>query len=228
MGKLNRLKIVSYEDGDFLKPSGKTFTVAMNPSSYTSHQGINYYMDESLNGGNCPIFRKAQNGLVDFDFILDATGVLYDWMDASTIKYLQPLSSQIEALKDTVYKYNGNTHEPYFIKITWGTLSYSGRLYTLTVKNTLFNSEGEPIRASVKITVIFYEAPKTQKKKAGKSSPDLTHLITVKAGDTLPLLCLKVYNSAMYCADVARINNLTGFRNIEPGTQLYFPPLSNE
>lgn len=228
MGKLNRLQIIGYDDGDFLKLSGKSFTVAMNPSGYSNHQGIKYYMDESLDGGNLPTFQSTTDDKFEFEFVLDATGVLYDWMDASTMKYLQPLSSQIKELKDTVYKYNGNAHEPYFIKIIWGALSYAGRLETLTVKNTLFNSEGEAIRATVKMSVLKYVALKTQNKENNKSSPDLTHLVMVKAGDTLPLLCWKIYKSAIYCADVARINNLTGFRDIEPGTQLYFPPLSNE
>jgi nucleoid-associated protein YgaU len=65
-----------------------------------------------------------------------------------------------------------------------------------------------------------------EKKKAA-SSPDLTHLITVKAGDTLPLLCDRIYRDSGYYMEVARINGLSSFRNLQPGTTLKFPPLAN-
>jgi len=47
----------------------------------------------------------------------------------------------------------------------------------------------------------------------------------VKAGDTLPLLCHRVYKDSTYYLDIARINGITNFRNIRPGMRLKFPPL---
>jgi LysM repeat protein len=67
--------------------------------------------------------------------------------------------------------------------------------------------------------------PKTEVKVKENSSPDLTHQITVKAGDTLPMLCQKVYGDRQMFHEVARVNNLLSFRHIEPGTELIFPPI---
>ncbi len=57
------------------------------------------------------------------------------------------------------------------------------------------------------------------------SSPDLTHVRTVQAGDTLPLLCTSIYGSARHYLLVARHNGLDDFRQLQPGQQLQFPPL---
>ncbi len=62
-------------------------------------------------------------------------------------------------------------------------------------------------------------------KEAGRGSPDLTHLVTVRAGDTLPLLCERIYREPGYYLDVARINGLSAFRQLQPGSRLRFPPL---
>jgi len=60
---------------------------------------------------------------------------------------------------------------------------------------------------------------------AQRSSPDLTHVVEVKEGDTLPLLCYRVYKDCSYYPQVAKANNLTDFRHLKPGTKLSFPPL---
>jgi nucleoid-associated protein YgaU len=59
----------------------------------------------------------------------------------------------------------------------------------------------------------------------GTSSPDLTHIRTVKVGDTLPAMCQAIYKDSSYYIKVARFNNLINFRKLEPGTEITFPPV---
>ena len=61
--------------------------------------------------------------------------------------------------------------------------------------------------------------------RANRKSADLTHVVEVRAGDTLPLLCYRIYRDSHYYTQVARLNNITDFRDIKPGTKLFFPPL---
>lgn len=140
----------------------------------------------------------------------------------------EPLSDIIQKLEKTVYTYIGDKHEPPYLKIIWGTLNFNGRLKNFTTNYLLFNSEGEPLRAKVILEIIKYVAPKKQEKQDNSSSPDLSHLVMVKDGDTLPALCRRIYENEAYCVEVARINGLTEFRHLEPGIRLLFPPLSNE
>jgi nucleoid-associated protein YgaU len=92
---------------------------------------------------------------------------------------------------------------------------------------TLFKPNGEPLRAKITLNFVEYISPGEMGKRKQPSSPDLTHLITVKAGDTLPLLCDRIYRDSGYYMEVARINGLSSFRNLTPGTTLKFPPLAN-
>ena len=50
-------------------------------------------------------------------------------------------------------------------------------------------------------------------------------ILQVVDGDTLPLLCNKIYKDSSYYIQVAKFNGLNKFRNLKPGTKLKFPPL---
>jgi nucleoid-associated protein YgaU len=60
---------------------------------------------------------------------------------------------------------------------------------------------------------------------AQDQSPDLTHVRLLRAGDSLPLLCHRIYGDAARCVQVAQANGLDSFRELEPGTRVVFPPL---
>ena len=81
------------------------------------------------------------------------------------------------------------------------------------------------IQALLGLSFKSFLTPQQEALTTNKSSPDLTHIVEFKAGDTLPQICYKIYNDALYYKDVAMANNLTDFRNIKPGTILKFPPV---
>jgi nucleoid-associated protein YgaU len=93
------------------------------------------------------------------------------------------------------------------------------------MKYTLFKPDGTALRANV--TLKFKENIdfKTKLKMAQMSSPDLTHVRTVKAGDTLPLMTYRIYGDSSWYPEVARFNNLRHFSAIKPGDEIHFPPL---
>ena len=59
--------------------------------------------------------------------------------------------------------------------------------------------------------------------RAQRSSPDMTHIVRVRAGDTLPLLCQRIYRDASKYLEIARLNELDGFRALAPGSELQLP-----
>ena len=46
-----------------------------------------------------------------------------------------------------------------------------------------------------------------------------------QAGDTLPLMCYRIYGEPKHYLSIARINNINNFRSLEPGINLQFPPI---
>jgi nucleoid-associated protein YgaU len=89
----------------------------------------------------------------------------------------------------------------------------------------MFNSSGEPIRAVASVKFKGTISEDKEAAKAKRSSPDLTHILRVKAGDTLPLMCKKVYGDPKYYLQIAGANNLGNFRRLEPGMEIVFPPI---
>lgn len=63
------------------------------------------------------------------------------------------------------------------------------------------------------------------KKHFSKHSPDVSRMVTLKEGQTLSALCYEVYGDALLVGQVARFNNLNGYRNIPAGTQILIPML---
>ena len=89
----------------------------------------------------------------------------------------------------------------------------------------LFNADGTPLRAVMEATFSENRDDATRVAESNDSSPDLTHVRTVKAGDTLPLLAHKIYGDSAYYLEVARINRVDNFRQLVPGQKLIFPPI---
>lgn len=196
---------------------GEKFEVMLNPGSYKHVQSICYNKTKAIGdvGQEAKFFARG-NDKVSFDIVIDGTGVVDAPFDVKT---------QVMQLNSIIYKYDGINHQPNPVRLLWGTLIFFGRLESITHDYTLFKPTGEPLRAKIALSFTGFMSKEEQALKANKSSPDLTHIIQVKSGDTLPLLCYKIYKDSSYYLEVARINNMTSFRDIKPGTALSFPPL---
>jgi nucleoid-associated protein YgaU len=98
-------------------------------------------------------------------------------------------------------------------------------MQTMSTHYTLFKPSGAPLRAKVDLSFVGAMSKRETELVSNLSSPDLTHLVEVRDGDTLPLLCNRIYGDPGYYLEVARFNQLTDFRNLRPGWKLHFPPL---
>jgi nucleoid-associated protein YgaU len=95
----------------------------------------------------------------------------------------------------------------------------------MSVNYTLFRSTGAPLRARADLAFIGSVTTTEALLAANRSSPDLSHSVLVVEGDTLPLLCLRIYGDSRYYPEVAAFNGLRGFRQLKTGSRLHFPPL---
>ena len=207
------------DSGNVTVNDGSSFEVMLNPSSYSHSYSIGYNQKEALGQlGSDAKFSGIKPEKVSFDMVIDGTGVV-------ALIGVDDVKTQIGNLTDIVYKYDGSNHEPNHVRLLWGSLIFFGRLESMSVEYTLFKPSGEPLRAKVKLSFSGFMSKEEEALRANRSSPDLSHLIEVKAGDTLPLLCYRVYKDCSYYLEVARINNITNFRDLIPGSKLHFPPL---
>jgi nucleoid-associated protein YgaU len=59
----------------------------------------------------------------------------------------------------------------------------------------------------------------------GLNSPDMSHFIEVRKGDSLTLMCENIYGAPDYYLQVAEVNGIIDFRNLTPGQKILFPRL---
>jgi hypothetical protein len=136
------------------------------------------------------------------------------------------MKDEINALTKIIYDYNGEIHRPNFVMVQWGqSLLFKGVLASYDISYTLFNPDGNPLRAKVSLAFTQYISPAAACECNKDSSPDISHLVTVTEGVSLPSLCEKVWNDESYYVQVARYNGLNKFRNLSGVRQLIFPPI---
>ncbi|MGE3976125.1 MAG: peptidoglycan-binding protein [Nitrospira sp.] len=222
-GELVKLAMTPAEvesNGSVTVKRSPKFEVMLNPSTYSHQYTIRYDQTKTFGQvGTASKFSAVSPEKISFDIMLDGTGVISPGQSASDVR------TRIQQLYTVVYKYDGTNHQPNHVRILWGSLIFFGRLESMSIEYTLFEPSGQPLRAKVKLAFVGFMTKEEQVLKANRSSPDLSHRVEVKAGDTLPLLCHRIYSDASYYLEVAKINNLTNFRDIQPGVWLDFPPL---
>jgi nucleoid-associated protein YgaU len=223
-GRKTQLTITRVEvspDGSIRIDRTKTFTAMLNPSDVEHKRAIRYNTKMTLGQvGTDAKFSGVAPDTVKFSLLLDGTGAVPAGAGAPT-----EVADQVTALNNVVYKYDGEEHQPDHVRLLWGTLILYGRMQSMSVNYTLFKPSGDPLRAKVSLEFVGFMSTKEAELAANRSSPDLTHLVEVREGDTLPLLCVRIYGDPGYFLDVARFNGLDGFRRLEPGARLQFPPL---
>jgi len=228
---------ISGHDKADANPDGKgkdEFVASVNPTSIKVSHKINY---SEKNGEANPVngdlqgqqsFKGVDGQRVSFELLLDATGVIPGVKTGG-----QAISDQVEAFKKTCYYYKGAAHQPPFVSIHWNGKSlflynnqaFLARLESFDVTYTMFTPKGEPVRAKLNASFVGTMEKDEEAKVKGNESPDLTHVVTVKQGDSLPLLCKEIYGDRQMYHEIARVNQLLSFRYLEPGMELIFPPI---
>ncbi|MDD5033802.1 MAG: LysM peptidoglycan-binding domain-containing protein [Methylococcaceae bacterium] len=220
-GKLEKIKIQAFKDKEYSGGSIGAYVARINPANYSHSYELGSAQDSPAVGSAGrtvkPVAPKPKT--LSLKFYIDATGVIPE---------ISSVLDEITAFRNIVYSFNGQIHAPNYLQLLWGELPpFRCRLSTLTIKYTLLTPGGTPLRAELDAAFQEFTSPKRIELDSGKNSPDLTHIRTVIAGDSLPLMCQRIYGDARYYLEVARVNQLEDFRRLEPGTQISFPPLKN-
>ena len=214
---MEKMVIKAYTDNKYGTEKAEC-TVKINPASYTHNFQVNYDKTTALGKPGTPLeFKGIPPQTVSFEVYFDSTGAV----EGSKV----PVKDQLSVFKKVAFVFNGDIHEPNYLIISWGALVFRCKLTSLSVNYTLFKQDGTPLRA--KASMSFEQAVDADliAKDANPKSPDLTHLITVKQGDTLPVICYRTYGDSSYYWEVAKYNNIANFQNLKPGTKLYLPPI---
>ncbi|MFT3795828.1 hypothetical protein [Flavobacterium sp.] len=217
---LELMKITGYTDENYQDAvPGQPYVVMINPENLKWQRSIEYNEQQAPNtSAPSQKYKSTPVDKLNFDLTIDCTGIVDP--DRTSME------DEINDLEGIVYTYNGKIHRPNFVKVQWGkSLIFKGVLKSMDVSFTLFKPDGSPLRAKVSLAFSEYIAPETVEELDASESPDISHLVTVTEGHTLPQLCQKIWKDDSYYIHVARFNNLNKFRNLKGGEKLIFPPI---
>lgn len=221
MTTFKNMRLVAYKDEKFNSKVAE-YVVMLNPESLKWGRTIEYNEEQPIDA-SAPSqkYNKTPGEKLSFDITIDCTGVV----DSSRVD----LPTEITNLSTVVYDYNGEIHRPNFVAIYWGKgLSFQGVLTTFDSSYTYFKPDGTALRAKVSLAFTSYINPSLRAQQDADESPDITHLVSVVEGDTLPQISKNILDSPDYYIQVARYNGLNKFRQIAAGSQIVIPPLVPE
>lgn len=228
-GKLEKMLILGFKDSKEAENGGKAEAIRndafiealINPETYTLDYKLKFSESGQGQGtsGKQLKYEYTEPEEITFEFLFDNTGIIDG-------KPRDDIADDISHFKQVLTEYKGDAHEPRHFKLVWGKNSiFKGRVTELSITYKLFNPDGTPIRAVAKVKFKSSIEELKRAAKENRQSPDLTHRRRVRAGDTLPLLCYRIYGDPRYYLPVAAANGIDNFRQLTPGTEITFPPI---
>ena len=213
------MQITGYTDGKFQTPTGSVYSLMLNPDSLKWNRSIEYNAKRTP-GASSPSqkYLCTPSDKLSFEAVIDCTGVVDNTRT--------DMETEINGLKNIVFTFNGTIHRPNFVQLQWGkTLIFNGVLDSFDTSYTLFKPDGDPLRARISLAFSSYLAPDVVPLKDNKESPDVTHVVDVVEGISLPQMCDNVWNNEMKYVQVAKYNDLNKFRNLHGVDRIFFPPI---
>jgi len=228
-GELTKIEIRAFKDKSYNQQIGK-FELPINPEQFSQSFKVAYDAQQSAGSqGGDPSYKVTKPEQLSLEFYFDGTGVLP--IKGKPGQFHKDVTASVEAFLALTYAMNSETHKPNFLRLLWGDATFGDSnsfdclLTDLKINYTLFSPNGKPLRAKLNATFLSYIEAKRRIREEGKKSPDVTHIRTVRAEETLPQMTQRIYGDSTYYLQVAKANGLVNFRRLRKGSTLQFPPI---
>ena len=213
---LEKLTIEGFTDDTLHSSAGKC-VLQINPETVTHKYKVQVQPVRSVQTyKKVPRYVTRDLETLNFSFYLDGTGV---------IDMKGTVADKLTELKSVIYDYDGSIHQTRYLKVMWGGIIFPCALTSMDVVYELFNPSGNVLRAKVTLNFLEHITQAEVSSKSKNQSPDMSHEVMVRPGDTLPLMCYQIYGDSAHYPIVARHNNLDSVTLLEPGQMLTFPPV---
>ncbi|MBQ7677898.1 MAG: hypothetical protein IJT32_06665 [Lachnospiraceae bacterium] len=124
-------------------------------------------------------------------------------------------------------KIDGKLHRPPIVCFSWGSFVFGGFVDTVSVKYTMFESGGMPVRCEAAIHMVAQSTSVLGSSKAAPfESPDRTKCVVLKQGMNLYDIAREEYGDAGEWRRIARANGIMNPLAIPVGTRLVVPAIT--
>ncbi len=213
----------------------KDFDVLYNPESYTQRREVQF-SDQAGLSMDMPItqFSHGSAEILSFSLFFDSMsaggevgGKTSDRLKFTANQFLPSAAKAIDVREYTnkVYKLmevDEDRHVPPLLKLSWGSLHFTGHLIRCQQKFVRFNEQGIPVRAWLECEFREFISNLTTK---SLQSPDTTKYRTVHQGDALWSFAAREYGEASYWREIAKANQIENPRLLRSGDTIALPAL---
>lgn len=196
----------------------ETIEAQYNPAELTLEKSA-VLAEQNIPGLDSPLlqFVRGQIQKLTVELTLDEASVPENQPDAT-------LERRMTALHELV-RVQPRTHAAPRVLVTWGEgLSFRGVAESVSRKLTLFDTDGNPIRAVVTVSFREYRSLSEQLEELNLQSVDQTKVTVLRAGDRLDVVADREYGSAELWPRLAAFNGIEDPREAGAGTELRIPP----
>ena len=213
--QLTKLTLEPYRDQEFSEPAGEPWRALLNPTELAFSRK-NLYQATPSAGASAPqqSYGGGEPDQVQVDLLLDGTGVVESGV---------PVGQKLDALL-ALTEFQADTHQPYYVHAYWGRFDFRGVLTQVDVTYKLFDRDGEPLRAAVKLTLKEVVAPAELAAEERRESPDLYQTWLVAEGERLDAIAHRVYGDPAFWRPLAAANGLRNPGGLVAGQTLVLPP----
>lgn len=198
------------------RQEGKEIPVKFNPTEYSIEKSVSY-AQQNPPGRGAPItqFVTGESETLSMELFFDT----HDDDTADDVRYYTDMI-------DGLLTVDGNLHAPPICKFAWGNLvDFQSVLESASKQFTMFDRNGLPVRARVSVSFKRYDPPIKERAENPRASADRTTVWAVTEGDTLWLVAAEEYGDPGLWRPIADENGIENPRTLEPGTDLFVPPL---
>jgi nucleoid-associated protein YgaU len=198
--------------------------VLFNPTEYSIDRETSY-AEIAVPGLDSPVLQyvRGNGDKMTFELFLDITDRMQDGRVVTGQSVRELFIDPLERL----LLQNERLHAPPPVMLLWGkeVVMDSAVARSLSVKYTLFDTGGRPVRATANLTLQEHKSASAQLAEQRLQSPDLTNTAILRAGDTLPAIAFREYGDAAQWRPIALANGLSNPLDLTPGVPLVVPKI---
>ena len=199
---------------------GPTLECYFNPTEYSISKS-NEWKYKTVTGTSFspPEFGGGQPRQIELNLLFDQTFPPY------TMSVRESTAALLDMMEVPSGKTGGSpTAVPPFVTFEWGRLVFKGACVSLSVTYKLFEPNGDPLRADVKLTLKqAEEAQQGQNPTTRAAAGYGVH--RVRDGDTLPSISYQAYGDATKWRLIAEANGVDNPLHLRRGRALSLPRL---
>lgn len=200
--------------------TGDDVSVLFNPTEYSISRG-NTFAQMAIPGLRAPLLQFVNGNMqtLEMELLVDAYEAHSGRNEAGDD--VRMLTDQIVGLMNI----DPETHAPPVLLFTWGSLSFTCVLASVSQRFIMFRPDGVPVRARLQVTFNEFTNADLEAKETKRETADYTKRHVVGQGETLSSIASQMYRDPTLWRPIAIANRIDEPQALTTGMQLSIPRL---